>query len=498
VRSLLLALTSIRNAETRSLVRIALEGAGHRVVESGGWAQAQCLLKNGLHPDLFVLEATTSDVSDLARGLECIRANAMGSVCLVTRDGSTRLREEVSAFGIQHFLTMPASLEDVDVILSEMAERVAAQGTTEERSAPFQSNGWSTLGAISDMPPLPYIEELGEGRFFLAACSRMQEIHRQVKLLANVDVNVLILGESGTGKEVIAHLIHKYSQRSQGKFLNVNCAALPAELLESELFGHRQGAFTGAIRDRSGKFEQANRGTILLDEIGETTVQMQAKLLHVLQDGEFTRLGGQEPTKVDVRVLAATNVHMDTALHTKTFREDLYYRLNEFTIKVPSLRERREEIPYLIEEMLRRTPAEMKSGGEAGFASRLIDVALLYDWPGNLRELRNFVTRTIIMRDPDATVRELEARIASNSIQEPIVASLPHRSGMRSVVRDLKDRTEARMILEALETCGWNRRRAAQFLNISYRALLYKIQQHRLAPVPVREVQTRAQASYSA
>ena len=156
----------------------------------------------------------------------------------------------------------------------------------------------------------------------------------------------------------------------------MNCAALPADLLESELFGHRQGAFTGAINDRAGKFEQANRGTLLLDEIGEIGVQMQAKLLHVLQDGQFARLGAQETTKVDVRVLAATNVQMEDALLEKTFREDLYYRLSVFTIKVPPLRERREEIPYLIEEIIRRSPAEMTNGFGSRFPSRLMDVAL--------------------------------------------------------------------------------------------------------------------------
>ena len=170
-------------------------------------------------------------------------------------------------------------------------------------------------------------------------------------------------------------------------------------MLESELFGHRQGAFTGAIKDRAGKFEQANRGTLLLDEIGEIGVQMQAKLLQVLQDGQFARLGAQETTKVDVRVLAATNVLMEDALFAKTFREDLYYRLSVFTIKVPPLRERREEIPYLIEEFIRRSPVELTSGFGSSLPSRLMDAALLYDWKGNLRELRNFVTRTIVMRD---------------------------------------------------------------------------------------------------
>jgi transcriptional regulator with PAS, ATPase and Fis domain len=300
-----------------------------------------------------------------------------------------------------------------------------------------------------------------------------------------VDAPVLILGESGTGKEVIAHLIHKHSRRAQHRFVNVNCAALPADLLESELFGYHQGAFTGAIKDKPGKFEQAHRGTLLLDEIGEMSAQMQAKLLHVLQDGQFNRLGARESSKVDVRVLAATNVQIENALAEKSFREDLYYRLNVFTINVPPLRERRDEIPYLIEETIRRLPETLQCGNETVFPARLMDAAMLCEWRGNVRELRNFVTRTITMRDPDTAVRELEKKIAAEIRlvhEEPVRSLHAQKSGMRSVVRDMKDRAEAQMIQDALEISGWNRRHAAEYLNISYRGLLYKIQQHGLAP----------------
>jgi len=276
---------------------------------------------------------------------------------------------------------------------------------------------------------------------------------------------------------------------------------LPTDLLESELFGHRQGAFTGAINDRAGKFEQANRGTLLLDEIGEIGVQMQAKLLHVLQDGQFARLGAQETTKVDVRVLAATNIQMEDALFEKKFREDLYYRLSVFTIKVPPLRERREEIPYLIEQIFRRTPDGMRSGFGSSIPSRLVDAALLYDWRGNLRELRNFVTRTIVMRDPDAAAQELEAKVAASGATASHDRSIdvpPPCAGIRSVVRDLKERTEVQMIQNALEVFGWNRRRAAQYLNISYRGLLYKIRQHGLRPYQAGELRQAVQSTHSA
>src|ERR1700722_7206629 len=189
-----------------------------------------------------------------------------------------------------------------------------------------------------------HLEELDNGHFFLAACPTMLRLYREIRVLAPVDIPVLILGESGVGKEIVAMLLHKYHAPSENAFLNVNCAALPTELLESELFGYEAGAFTGAIKSKPGKFELANKGTLLLDEIGEMSPQMQAKLLHVLQDGTFTRLGGRTSTHVQVRILAATNVNIEAAIIEKRFREDLYYRLNAFTIVVPSLRERREEI----------------------------------------------------------------------------------------------------------------------------------------------------------
>ena len=500
MRPLLLVVTVIRNAETRSLVRLVLEGAGHRVIESDGCPQAQALLSNGLHPDLLLVESTQAGGAEAEPYHQLLSSAPRQSICLIMGIGDQGARKQASGLGIQNVLVKPVTRGDVESMIDQLSHPVV-QAPDPARKVACVKGAPMAACIPPDMPPVLHLEELGENRFFLAASPQMLEIHRQVKLLADVDVPVLILGESGTGKEVIAHLIHKYSRRSGEKFLNVNCAALPTELLESELFGHRQGAFTGALKDRAGKFEQANRGTLLLDEIGEISVQMQAKLLHVLQDGQFTRLGGQESTRVDVRVLAATNVEMENALLEKTFREDLFYRLNTFTINVPPLRKRRQEIPYLIEEIIRRTPGETRKLTDCGFCSRLMDAALLYDWRGNLRELRNFVTRTIIMRDPEGGIRELESKIAAMNAaagQERTPSTPPNCPAMRSFVREVKDRTEVQMIQEALEVSGWNRRRAAQYLNISYRGLLYKIQQHRLAPKPPRDLNEAIRRSYSA
>ncbi len=474
MKSPLFILTAIRDAETRSFVEMVLEGAGHRVIESERYAYAESLL-NGLNPDLILIEFASGDPSDKLQCLRLLKAAGRPNVCLIIGAGEQRFTQEASALGVRHFLMRPITRAD----LESMIEELAGQGVEGADGAP------AVAKEIPGAPAAPLIEELGEDCFFLALSPSMLEIHRQARLLADVDVTVLITGESGTGKEVVARLIHKHSRRSRQKFLSVNCAALPYELVESELFGHHQGAFTGAVRDRAGKFEQANRGTLLLDEIAEISAPMQAKLLHVLQDGQFTRLGGQETTKVDVRILAATNVEMEAALEEKRFREDLYYRLGAFTVHVPPLRERREEIPFLIEETIRRMPVERTGAMGRRFSWRLMDAALRHDWRGNLRELRNFVARTIIMRDEDAAVRQLETKIAARESEtrrnqaEIIPAQC---SGMRSIVRDIKDRTEMQMMQEALDASGWNRRHAAQQLNISYRALLYKIRQHRLEP----------------
>ena len=507
MKPLLLVLTHIQNAKARTTIKMVLEGAGHRVIEAAGQEQAYALLSNGLNPDMLLCEVSRVDSSDPPQFPQFLKFVAASKVCVITRMGEEGLRREADRLGVARTLTMPMTRQDAELAIESLTlamgqmppdrdldydcEEIAVSAGDASYSAQIPVNG----------PAAPYVEELGGGSFFLAVSPQMLEIHRQVKLLADIDVNVLILGESGTGKEVIAQLIHNNSRRSREKFVKVNCAALPADLLESELFGHRQGAFTGALKDRAGKFEQANRGTLLLDEIAEIDVQMQAKLLHVLQDGQFARLGAQETSKVDVRVLAATNVEMEDALFTKTFREDVYYRLSVFTIKVPPVRERREEIPYFIDEFIRRSPVEMTKGFGNSFPSQLMDAALLCDWRGNLRELRNFVTRTLVMRNTDAATRELEAKVASTETPEPEEQQAEPPApfaGMRSVVRDVKARAEAKMIQSALETCGWNRRRAAQHLSMSYRGLLYKIKQHQLRPWPAGDPRQPFQKIHSA
>src|SRR5438270_1170712 len=290
----------------------------------------------------------------------------------------------------------------------------------------------------------------------------------------------LMLGESGTGKEVMARLIHKLSPRAHRTFLKGNCAAVPADLLESELFGYEAGAFTGATHPKPGKFELCNKGTILLDEIGEMPPLLQAKLLHVLQDGTFSRLGSRSVIKADVRILAATNINIPEALATKRLREDLYYRLNAFTLQLPPLRERKEEIPILLKHFMSRM-SERYARPPLPLSPNLLQACQDYSWPGNLREVNNFIKRYLILGDEKLAINELRPKVDANgaTFEPPVQKSGGDGvGGLKSLARSAKDEAEAEAIAKALEETNWNRKQAAALLKISYKALLYKIRQY--------------------
>jgi len=482
----LLVFAVIPDQTVRKTAQVAVTEEGHHLQTFLTSADLLTALGKNSTPHLVLLEPEANSEELYNKLLRHVpESNLCFMVSLGERHGSSIAR----AFPGARYLAKPILRRDIEKVLEQVAHSLHVDQVFGIDDASKRSAEAANIGVDVQRPQQLVIDDLGDNRYFLALSPAMLEIYREVKLLEGIDVSVLILGESGTGKEVIAHLLHKHSPRAHERFVNVNCAALPMDLLESELFGHVKGAFTGAISDRPGRFEQSSGGTILLDEIGEISASMQAKLLHVLQDGQFTRLGARGPTKVDIHVLAATNISMERALANKTFREDLYYRLNTFTINVPPLRERTEEIPYLVSEMIWRTPPSMKPEGFKRFSTSLMNVLPLYDWPGNLRELRNFITRTMIMQDEAAAIRELETKIdkrTSVKIQPRDVHTMRQTHPMRSLVQDVKHQTETRMIEEALVACGWNRRNAARTLNISYRSLLYKIQQYQLSPYSQR------------
>jgi DNA-binding NtrC family response regulator len=319
---------------------------------------------------------------------------------------------------------------------------------------------------------------LDEDTSFVRCSPRMREIESQCVLVARTDIPVLILGESGTGKEIAAIFIHKMSARSQHKFLKVNCAAMPVDLLESELFGYEQGAFTGAVKSKPGKFEICDHGTIFLDEIGEMPAALQAKLLQVLQDGSFSRLGGRSSIKVDVRVIAATNINIRAAIAKKHFREDLFYRLNGFGFSIPPLRERRDEIPILAKYFMRRNSS--KYGREAlPISVPMMQALRNHSWPGNVRELENTIKRYLVLEDERAIINEFTSLRDAESML-PATDDRSSRHGLKHLVRGVKGNAESVVIAQTLEDKHWNRRAAANELQISYKALLYKIKQYNL------------------
>ena len=332
---------------------------------------------------------------------------------------------------------------------------------------------------------------LDENTSFVRNSKRMREIESQCMLVARADIPVLILGESGTGKEIAAMLIHKMSARSGRSFLKVNCAAMPADLLESELFGYEQGAFTGAVKSKPGKFEICNNGTILLDEIGEMPSVLQAKLLQVLQDGSFSRLGSRSSVKVDVRVIAATNIDIKAAIAQKIFREDLYYRLNGFTLKMPPLRERTDEIAILSRHFMCKVATKYECN-PLPISAALLQALMGHPWPGNLRELENTIKRYLVLGDESAIMSELSTQEGAGSLDsagEEAGGSV----GLKHLVRNLKGGAESAAIAQTLEGTGWNRKAAASDLQISYKALLYKIKQYNLIPPQKRQSLDRVQ-----
>lgn len=321
---------------------------------------------------------------------------------------------------------------------------------------------------------------------------------RRIKDLINqvvdTDLNVLICGESGVGKELVARTLHELSYRRDNPLVKVNCAALPSELLESELFGYERGAFTGAVQPKPGKFELAHKGTILLDEIGDMPVALQAKLLQVLQDSEFTRVGGVSNIRVNTWVISATNHNLDEEVRKGRFREDFYYRINIIKIVVPPLRDRKEDIPYLLEHFMRKYRGISKDG-IIDISSKLEKVFAEYHWPGNIRELENYVRRLIVLKDPDLLEEEILGSMGQQMSEDRSVAEVwtPDESLINFILdncrqemqiqfpslKEIRKRSLARIekmvIEEALRRTNGNRKQAAQLLQISYKALLYKI-----------------------
>ncbi len=301
----------------------------------------------------------------------------------------------------------------------------------------------------------------------------MQMVRQKVEKVATTNVPVLIQGDSGTGKEVLARYIHARSPWSSGPFAKVSCAAIPGTLLESELFGYQKGAFTGAYASKPGRVEMAHRGTLFLNEIAELDPALQAKLLQVLQDGQFCRIGDSEEKRVEARIICATNRQLEQAIEAGNFRADLFYRINVINISMPRLRDRREDIPWLAEYFLAHFNQQFQRNAPP-FSKEMMQLFQNRDWPGNIRELQNRVARYVILGSEEAfTLAPYEERTVPIALEVGEDGSIPLKRISKQAVREM----ERSLILKVLQANHWNRRRTAQILNISYRALIYKIRQ---------------------
>jgi two-component system response regulator AtoC len=462
-------------------------------------------MKQSEAPDVVLLDVMMPGLDGMAtlRALKASRPEAQ-VIMLSGRNQASTIVEAVR-LGAADYVVKPDDPEG----LGEIALDVAIKNAIEKNRL------------VSELSELRQQLSDDEDRTVWGNSEKMRGIATVIEQVSDSDVTVLIRGESGVGKELVSRAIHQRSTRRNRPFVKVNCAALPAELLESELFGHERGAFTGAATTRIGKFEQADSGTLLLDEIGEMKPALQAKLLHVLQDGEFTKLGSNKRIQVDVRIIAATNQDLERMLANSEFREDLYYRLKVIELAVPALRERRDEIATLTDFFVARYSRKYNRPARL-ISDHLRQLFMQYDWPGNIRELENMIKRIVILQDEQLVMHEIERNLqraaavpvlaaaavpvgaavaavagapmpplpyipppppvaveadASDEVEGSDVAGDPGGGSLAAVAKAAAMKAERAAIEQTLRQVHWNRRKAAQLLGVSYKTLLNKIKE---------------------
>ena len=426
-------------------------------------------------------------------------------IIVISGQGRTSVVVQAMRLGATDFLCKPFEENELEVVI----EKALKQHQLSQEVATLRAQ----------------LKEQSRYTMLFGHSRQMHEVRDLIERVSDTDVTVLIRGESGVGKELVARALHEQSLRKDKPFVKVNCAALPTELLESELFGFEKGAFTGAIQHKPGKFEFANHGTMFLDEIGDMSFPLQAKLLQALQDGEFSRLGGKSDVRVDVRVITATNCDLENAVAAGKFREDLYFRLNVVTITIPPLRERREEIPMLTDHFVKKYSVQYNKPFP-GISAELANLFLEHEWPGNVRQLENMIKRMVVLGSEAPIVQELQQPApqlhhwphTSSSIPRPMapplqpvmpppaaapvavaavapaglgidsVAAVAASAGasaaanvsLKDIARSAAREAERELILRMLTRTRWNRKEAAEILGISYKALLYKIKENGL------------------
>ena len=453
----------------RDYLEAAVSRQGYEVFAAANGEDALSSLHES-RPDVVTLDVVLPGMD----GLETLRRlkQRLPEVPVVMLSGHGQARTIVDAMrlGASDFLRKPFEVEELEIAFQKALESHKLR----EEVADLRGRVRSEAEILHRWGGNP----------------KMKDVREMVEQVADTDITVLIRGESGTGKEVVARALYQLSDRRSRPFVKVNCAALPSELLESELFGFEKGAFTGAQKRKLGKFEFANRGTIFLDEISEMHPSLQAKLLQVLQDGEFSRLGGEADVKVDTRIIAATNRNLEEAVADGSFREDLYYRLNVVTVNLPPLRDRVDEIPLLIEHFLEKYNEQYRK--ERGpISEESMKLFMQYDWPGNIRELENMVKRIVVLGNEQVVITEIQQRESSkeSSGEDDLLdlgaLGVDFSNGdtmdLKAISKRAAQIAEKRVIEKVLGQTRWNRKEAAGRLKISYKALLYKMKENGLS-----------------
>ena len=449
----------------RTYLANLLELKGYEVDSVEDGRRALAFLEGGAAPDVIILDVMMPGLS----GLETLRRirelDEAVPVVMLSVVGKASTIVEAMQLGAVDYLNKPFEEEELEATLGNVLEKRALEIEREQLA-----------------------EELYSPANIVWASAAMRGVKAVIEQVADTDVTVLLQGESGVGKEIVARTVHDLSPRAKRSFVKVNCAALPEELLESELFGYERGAFTGAAARKQGRFEVAHRGTMFLDEIGEMSRGLQAKLLQVLQDGEFTRLGGNKEVRVDARVVCATNRKLEEMVSDGSFREDLFFRLNVVNIVIPPLRERREEIDTLIDTFLRRFTARYRKG-TIRLSDRLWAALREYAFPGNVRQLENMIKRVVVLESEDAILDEIlrldvGAGPPLDSFQQ-LLEEVEASAGdipLREVGRRAALEAERATIGRVLHQTRWNRKQAARVLGVSYKTLLQKIRGCGLSP----------------
>ncbi len=439
-------------------LREALERQGYAVVVKGSAEDALDSLKTD-NFDLMLLDVRLPGMSGLAAVEEILKIDAKIPIIVMTAHGTRDSAIEAMRRGAYDYFTKPFRLDEMEIVIRRALEKKGLMLEVERLREQIAASG--RRGRI-----------VGSSR-------AMEEGLRLIDRVGPTDSTVLILGESGTGKELIAEAVHENSLRPPKPFIQVNCAALPETLLESELFGHEKGAFTGAVGRKPGKFEQADGGTLLLDEIGDMTLATQAKILRALQEREFQRVGGTQTIRVNVRILASTNKDLEKAVKEGTFRDDLYFRLNVVTLNIPPLRERREEIPELADHFLAEANTRL-ARTITRLAPDTLAALMEYGWPGNVRELRNMIERAVVVNDGDVlTVSSFPAPI------RPVEAPGGPGAGRWDTLQDLSldekvAQLERAFVMDALARAGGIQAAAARILGVTERSVWHLVKKHRI------------------